>query len=135
MCPALNNELVYFPAESFNHLVYKRDRSERDKGSQILRFKMLSAAVQLLKFTNTYQEYEETLKEVEVKRHKKRVKESKVVKYWGLIAIMKDKKLKVIIRQVGEGNKHFLSVIPNWITNRYRDTKYSSTMKGDPEDL
>ena len=80
-CPALGNELIYFPAESFNHLIYKRDRSERDKSSQILRFKMLPAATQLLKFTNTYQEYEETLKEVDVKRHKKRVKESKVVKY------------------------------------------------------
>lgn len=99
-----------------------------------MKFKLLPSAEELVKLTTTFQEYDETLQEVEVKRHKRRVKETKAVKYWGLIAIMRNRKIKVIIRQTGEGQKHFLSVIPNWITNNYRDMKLISTMKGDPEE-
>lgn len=132
-CPALEDN-VYFTAEGFNHLIYKRRRSEREKDVQMLRFKILPWAIKLVKVTSTFQEYDETLKEVEVKQKKKRVKVTKLVKYWGLIAIIEGRKIKVIIRQVGESNKHFLSVIPGWQTNVYRDTKYNSTMKGNPEE-
>lgn len=57
------------------------------------------------------------------------------IKYWGLIAIIRDRKINVVIRKIGDnGAVHFLSVIPDWTTNKYRDTKFFTTMKGHPEE-
>ncbi len=132
--PALN-DYVQFTAEGYNHIIFKGSRSERERPSQILRFKLLSRAVKLVERSTTYQEYEETLKEFEMKSHKKRVRKSKPVKYWGIIAIIDGRKIKVIVRKIGDnGQLHFWSIVPAWITNKYRDMKLISTMKGNPDE-
>ncbi|MCX6723615.1 MAG: hypothetical protein NT155_00380 [Candidatus Staskawiczbacteria bacterium] len=132
--PAFNQE-IYFTSEGFNHIVFKGSRTERERPSQILRFKLLPLAVKLAKLSTTYQEFEETIKEFDVKSFKKRIRKSKVVKYWGIIAIIDGRKIKVIIRKIGDmGNLHFWSVVPGWITNKYRDTKLFTAMKGNPEE-
>lgn len=132
--PALG-EYVYFSAEGFNHLIFKGSRTERERPSQILRFKLLPRAVHLVEVSNTYQEYEETIKEFEIKVHKKKIRKSKPVRYWGIIAIMDGRKIKVILRKIGDsGQLHFWSVVPAWVTNKYRDTKFFTTMKGNPEE-
>jgi hypothetical protein len=45
--PALNIK-IYFSASSFNHIIYKNARNERDKKTQMLRFKLLPLAVKLI---------------------------------------------------------------------------------------
>jgi hypothetical protein len=128
-------EPVHFNSEAFNHLVYKNARSERDKSSQVLRFKLLPLAVKLINLSTTYQEYEETIWQVQIKRHKKKILVPKTVKYWGLIAILENRKIKVILRKMGDnGQLHFWSVIPGWVTNKIRDVRFYSTMKGNPEE-
>ncbi len=134
-CPAFENQPVHFNSEGFNHLVFKGNRKERDKQEQIMRFKLLPLALKMIKLASIYQEKDETIQEFRVKKFKKIIEESKVVKYWGIIGILENKKIKVIIRQVGEnGQKHFWSVIPAWVTNKYRDIKFASTMKGNPSE-
>jgi len=126
---------VYFTAEGFNHIVFTNNRSERERSSQILRFKLLSLAVKLVKISTTYQEFEETLKEFTVRSYKKKISKTRPVKYWGIIAIIDGRKIKVILRKIGEnGNIHFWSIVPAWTTNKYRDIKFFSTMKGNPEE-
>ena len=128
-------EYVYFTAEGFNHIIFKGPRSERERPSQILRFKLLPKAITLIGLSTTYQEYEETIKEFEIKNHKKKVRKSKPVKYWGIIAIIDGRKIKVILRKIGDnGQLHFWSIVPAWTTNKYRDIKLYSTMKGNPEE-
>lgn len=132
--PALH-EYVHFTAEGFNHIIFKSSRSERERSSQILRFKLLPKATKLIELSTTYQEYEETLKEFEVKSYKKKVRKSKPVKYWGIIAIIDGRKIKVILRKIGDnGQLHFWSIVPAWTTNKYRDMKLFSTMKGNPDE-
>lgn len=132
--PALNQK-VCFQAEGFNHIIFKNARSERERSSQILRFKLLPLACKLIKTSTTYQEFEESIKEVTLKRHKKKVRESKAVNYWGIIAIMDGRKIKVIIRKIGDnGAPHFWSIVPVWATNKYRDIRLFTTMKGNPEE-
>ncbi len=129
------NQDIYFPSESFNHIIFKRAHSEREKSSQILRFKLLPLAVKLIKTSTTYQEFEETIKEFEVKSFKKKIRKTKPVKYWGIIAIIDGRKIKVIIRKIGDnGTMHFLSIIPDWTTNKYRDIRFFTTMNGNPEE-
>lgn len=102
---------------------------------QILRFKLLPLASKLIGVSTTFQEFEETIKEFEVKRFKKRVRQSKAIKYWGIIAIIDGRKIKVILRKTGDGGiMHFWSIIPGWVTNKYRDTKFVTTMHGNPEE-
>lgn len=134
LSPALK-ETVYFTAEGFNHIIFKGRHSERERLSQILRFKLLSRAIKLIGLSTTYQEYEETIKEFVVKSYKKKIHKTKSVKYWGLIAIIDGRKIKVIIRKIGNnGQLHFWSIVPAWTTNKYRDTKFFSTMKGNPDE-
>ena len=134
MSPALN-ELVYFNAEGFNHIIFKGARSERERPSQILRFKLLPRAIKLIRYATTYQEYEETIKQFTVKSHKKKMLKPKPVRYWGIIAITDGRKIKVILRKIGDnGQLHFWSIVPAWTTNKYRDLKLFNTMKGNPDE-
>lgn len=130
-CPALGL-VVSFSSHGFNHLIYRKGRTERDRVSQIMRFKLLTKAYRLIRLTTTIQEYEDSLKEFRIKKHKEKISVTKQVQYWGLIAIIDDRKIKVILRKIGNGNLHFWSVIPAWITSKTRDGKYIRTMKGDP---
>lgn len=128
-------ETVYFSAEGFNHIVFKGSRRERERSSQIMRFKLLPRAVGLVSLSTTFQEYEETLKEFVVKIRKSRVKKTKRVQYWGIIAIVDSRKIKVILRKIGDNGKlHFWSIVPAWTTNKFRDAKFLSTMKGNPDE-
>jgi hypothetical protein len=132
--PVLEQD-IYFTAEGFNHIIFTNSRSERERSSQILRFKLLALAVKLVKISTTYQEFEETLKEFTVRSYKKRINKTRSVKYWGIIAIIDGRKIKVILRKIGDnGNIHFWSIVPAWVTNKYRDIKLFSTMKGNPEE-
>jgi len=132
--PALR-EKIFFSAAGFNHIVFKNHRHEREKPSQILRFKLVPLAKKLIELSTTYQEFEESIKEFQVKTRKKKIKQNKIVKYWGIIAIIDNRKIKVIVRSVGvNGNLHFWSIIPAWTTNKYRDNKFFATMKGNPEE-
>jgi hypothetical protein len=63
--PAIE-EAVVFTAEGFNHVIFKRARSERERPSQIMRFKLLPRAIRLIEHANTFQEFEETVKEFEI---------------------------------------------------------------------
>ena len=130
-CPALNNELVHFSAEGFNHLIYKGKRRERNKNEQIMKFKLLPKAKTIIEITTTHQEYDESLIEIRKKKFKKIVQETAMVRYWGFVAIIRGFRTKVIVRQIGNGQKHFWSVIPAWITNQYRDIKLISKTRGD----
>ena len=128
-------QTVQFSSEGFNHIVFKSPRSERERPSQILRFKLLPLAVRLVRESTTFQEFEETLGDFEVKQYKRKTRQSKPVKYWGIIAIVDGRKIKVIVRKIGDnGAMHFWSIVPAWVTNKYRDTRFFTTMKGDPDE-
>ena len=127
-------EKITFTAEGFNHIIFKKERSERERSSQILRFDLILLAKQLIELSTTHQEYEEGFKEIFVKRNKKKVRKNSSVKYWGIIAIINNRKIKVIIRKIGNGSLHFWSIIPNWTTNKTRDIKFFTTMQGCPEE-
>ena len=63
-----------------------------------------------------------------------KIKVIAVVKYWGIVAIIKDFRIKVIIRQIGDGQKQFWSVIPGWTINQYKEIKLINKSKGNLEE-
>lgn len=133
ICPALGFE-IFFPSESFNHIKYMAKRNVRDTNSQIMRYKLLPLGVKLIAHTNTFQEYEETEQSFNAINNGDKETKVKKVKCWGLIAIFENKKIKVILRKVGNGNPHFWSIVPAWTTNVKRDVKFIKMMKGNPHD-
>lgn len=123
-------ERVAFNSEGFNHLLYKKG-GERNKSDQITKFKILPIAKEIVAIATTYQEYDEGIAQVQRKRFKRKINESATVRYWGLVAIIRNCRVKVIIRQVGDGQKHFYSVIPAWSARYYNGIKIISNAKGD----
>ena len=133
-CPYLKCK-VKFASEGFHHIFYKNagKTKERDKKSQYLRLKLFKLAPKLIKDSKTLQEYFCSKEFVLVKYNKRKEKIMKDVKYWGFIGIIDEKKIKVIIKQTGEGEKKFWSIIPNWTTRKSHEEKHYSTHVGDLE--
>ncbi len=128
-CPALDQN-VQFTSEGFNHLVYNAPGKMRDKRAQILRFDMLERAKFVLETSTTYQEYDEEMIYKKVNRRGAWVPMNIVVRSWGLVAIVRKFRIKVVLIQEGNGAIRFLSVAPAWFTKQYRDVKVIETSIG-----
>jgi hypothetical protein len=127
-CPAFRGERVHFTSEGFNHLIYKAGtKHPRNLQVQHMRFDLLPKAKLLLERTTTFQEYEEEYRYVPANRHGTYHRENTLVRLWGFVAIINKFRLKVVVQQVGNGNKQFYSVIPAWKTRQYRDIKLIET--------
>ena len=126
-CPALGNEWVHFTSEGFNHLIYKTKKKPRDERVQIMKFELLRKAKYITEKSTTFQEYEEFFKYITVQKFGKKVSENTIIRAWGLVAMVKRFRVKVVITQKGNGKKEFYSVIPAWFTRQYRDIKIIET--------
>lgn len=129
---------VRFTSEGFQHLLYKgsKKRKERDATTQQMRLKLFPLALKVLKCTTTVQEHSVEKQFVDVKRNKRKEKVLKEVQYWAFIAIIDEWKLKVIVKQIGKGNKNFWSIVPNWKTRISKEGKksysnYSGNLEND----
>ena len=102
---------VIFNADGLHHLRYS-DRRERSKPEQMLKFRLLPLALDVIRKSGTVQEYRRIWQPTgEVKADGMR--EAKEVEYWGFLAIIgpRPDKIRVIVRRVGTGNLTFWSVM------------------------
>lgn len=106
-CPAFPNEKIFFNAKGLQHLFYKGPRSKRDIKRIAKNIELLPRAVKLLELMPIPQEQDTY--EVQEKRYK----------FWAFEGVIDNRRIKVIVRQVGTGNKHFYSVIPAWRKKRF----------------
>lgn len=132
-CPYIESDVI-FNSDGFRHLIYASGDKKRNDNSIAMRLKLVMSAKKLLECTTTLQEYFEDIVEIHTKVHNKPAIVKKRLIYWGFIGIIDNKwKIKVVVRKVGNGNPHFWSVIPNWVTSKKRDQKYMTTHVGDLE--
>jgi hypothetical protein len=137
-CPFFGEE-IHFSDDGFKHMLYKGkfNKKKRDKSTQYMRLKLFSLACRLIKETKTLQEYYSTKHFVRVRNNKRREKVLKEVEYWAFIAIIKNRRIKVIIKQYESGDKKFWSVIPNWSIAKKRGSleeeiiNYSGNLESD----
>ncbi len=129
-CPYLN-EQIGFNSEGFNHIQFKSSRRERHTKVQMLRYKLLFLAPKVLSKSNTLQEFQKLTLKTPIKINKTSDKVDKQIQFYGFIAILNGWKIKVIIRQIGDGKKHFWSIIPNWKTRKSQDGKIHQNHTGD----
>lgn len=108
--PAFPKEKIIFNSKGLSHLFYKgshKKSGRSDKETQA-RVSLLPRAVKILKLMPLAQE-ENTF-----------MIEGKKIKYWAFEAVVDNRRIKVIVRQIGQGKKHFWSVIPAWRKTRGR---------------
>ncbi len=107
VCPAFPNERIVFNAKGINHLIYKGSRSRREESRIFANIRLLPRAVKILRVMPLWQE------------ENSYIKDGTPYKFWCFEAVADERRIKVIVRQVGNGKKHFWSVIPAWSKDRY----------------
>lgn len=95
-CPALES-FISFGDDGFHHLIWK-NRKHRSKADQRRRFRLLKYTGNIVASTKTNIAYQE--KEVALFH----------VAYWAFTQEQDDQTLTVVVRKVGNGEKHFYSV-------------------------
>ncbi len=113
-CPYFSKKVI-FNSDGFHHLQFSAGR-ERGKKAQILKFSLLKSAVKIIENSGTVQEYRKEWGAVGRKK-KGGFRKTKEMQYWGLTAItgkeINQIRVRVILRQVGNGNVTFWSVMPD----------------------
>lgn len=130
-CPYFR-EKVTFDARGLKHLKFKKDTKIRSEKDQYMRFKLLSLAPEILRISHTLQGVLETQRFERIRMHSRTETILKPVKYYEFIAVIKRNRVKVIAKQIGNGQKIFWSIIPFWKMNEL--TKSRLLHEGMPEE-
>jgi hypothetical protein len=120
-CPYLNED-VNFNAKGFEHLIFKGYNRTRPIQDQFSRLRHLHLAPEILKNSKTLQGYQVKQRLERVRRNQKWETVMRVVYYYEFIAIMESHgskvRVKIVVKQVEGSEKHFLSIIPFWGTDK-----------------
>jgi hypothetical protein len=112
-CPYFQTKVV-LNSDGFHHLQFSA-RREREKRAQLLKFSLLPLALDIVRKSGTIQEYRKMLTPIGKPSTRDGSIPMKEVEYWGLVAIVREKnvKVRVVLRRVGTGNVTFWSVMPD----------------------
>lgn len=105
LCPAFPKEKVVFNSKALSHLFYKGSGKvfARPAKEAAIRTNLLPSAYKVLKLMALAQEESEFID-----------KKGRVCRYFAFEAVVDSHRIKVVVRQLGNGNKQFWSVIPAW---------------------
>jgi len=112
-CPYFG-EKISFNAKGLRHLKFKFDQQARPQKDQYPRLKLLHLAPQVLNRSHTLQGIWETRQFEPYKTNSQWKYSMKDVTFYEFIAVLENVRVKVIVKEVLGGEKHFWSVIPYW---------------------
>jgi hypothetical protein len=116
-CPYFQ-EKIHFNAKGLEHLKFKKKNFARSRDDQYIRFKLLHLAPEILKLSKTVQGISHT-KSFEFVRSGARTELKLLqVSYYEFIAVLKDIRVRIIVKQIEESPKFFWSIIPFWKVNK-----------------
>ena len=107
-------EKVSFNAKGLRHLKFKSDQQARPQKDQYPRLKLLHLVPQVLGKSHTLQGIWRTKGFEAQKTNSKWRYIMKDVTFYEFIAVLENVRIKVIVKEVLGGEKHFWSVIPFW---------------------
>jgi hypothetical protein len=133
-CPYLKQQ-VNFNSKGLDHIKMKEWNKARPLSDQIVRLKLLHLAPEVIKSSNTLQEYKEEKRFERRRKNSRRENVLSDVRYYAFIAILKNCKIKVIVKQVMPGEFFFWSIVPMWGSCHEGDTGETKKVfhKGDLE--
>jgi hypothetical protein len=112
-CPYLK-EKVSFNAHGLEHLKFIARDKARLEQDQYMRFKLLNFAPEILRSSGTVQGILETKKIERIRVNSRTDLALKPVTYYEFMAVIKRNRIKIIIKQIDNGQKFFWSIIPFW---------------------
>jgi len=116
-CPYFQ-EKIAFNIKGLKHLKFKSDRQARPYRDQYSRLKLLHLAPEVIGKSHTIKGIWK-IKRLETQKTNSRWEHVlKDVVYYEFIAVLENVRVKVIVKAVIGGEKHFWSVIPFWGINK-----------------
>lgn len=107
-CPALKDNVLFGDA-GFRHLIW-RGRSARNKKDQMKRFVLLPSAPKIIQKSKEFKEYRDKMQPANIKQQGSKRRVISRAQFWGLQESIADKNVTIVIRQIGNGKKHFFSI-------------------------
>ncbi len=111
-CPAFDNELIAFTSEGFNHLV-RKGRIPRTRNEQKRRFVLIPYIEEIIKNPRAEITFRQTEEQYSVNRHGQNILVTSVANFWTFHAQIKKCEIKLVIKQIGSGQKQFQSIMSN----------------------
>lgn len=129
-CPYFG-EKVSFNAAGLKHLKFKSDKVARSHAEQYARLKLLTLAPQVLSLSRTVQGIWHTKHFERIRTQSRTDTILKPVSYYEFIAVLESVRVKVIVKQVDDGERLFWSIIPYWKIDSVNSRRVLHG--GDPE--
>jgi len=111
-------EKVAFNVKGLNHIKLKEWNKARSVVEQYIRLRLLRLAPLVIGESHTLQEFYETNRFERQKINSRWEQRLIRVRYYGFVAIIKNTRIKVIIKEIEGGKKFFWSIIPFWKPKR-----------------
>lgn len=129
-CPYFGEEIA-FNAKGLRHLKFKSDRQARSLKDQYSRLKLIRYAPEVIKLSRTLQgAWSKKCFETQ-KTNSRWEHVLKDVTFYEFIAVLDNIRIKIIVKEVVGGEKHFWSVIPYWGIDAVNSRRILHS--GDPE--
>lgn len=129
ICPYFH-EKVNFNTEGLEHIKLKAWNRARSQADQFMRLKLIRLAPEVVKNSRTLQGIWQTKLPIRRKSHGKWEAVFTNVTYYEFIAVLEDRRVKVIVKQVQGGEKFFWTLIPSWRIDQFNRRVLHS---GNPE--
>jgi len=129
-CPYFDNDIA-FNAKGLRHLKFISDRQARPHKDQYSRLKLINYAPKVLQLSRTVQGIWSVKRFENQKTNNRWERVIKNVVYYEFIAVLDSVRVKVIVKEVEGGEKHFWSIIPFWGIDK--NTSKRILHSGDPE--
>jgi type I site-specific restriction endonuclease len=108
--PALGGEEIIFSSVGFDHLLRKK-RDWRPKRDQMRRFGLLKHLKKVVGDPHVSISYREKERTIQIEKYGRIVSKRSIIRYWTFVGKIEKEKIRVIVSQIGNGKKQFLSVM------------------------
>ncbi len=97
-CPAFGGEKIYFNRHGWNHLL-RKGRLMRSEAEQKRRITLLHLAPEIITSVLKTEDYKEN------------IQHGQVAYFWSLRSVYNNTKVRIVIRMINNGSKHFFSIM------------------------
>ena len=129
-CPYFKEEVV-FNAKGIEHIKFTRIRQARPHQDQYIRFRLLRLAPEIIRLSHTLQGISTRKSFEREKTHSRWEHIMRSATYYEFVAVVKDVRIRVIVKQVELGPKYFWSIIPFWKMDKMTGAKIMHSGRPD----
>gem|GEM_PF-2552516 len=115
-CPAFSKP-IKITTEGMHHIERKDKKHKRTEKQMAMRYLCFLSIKEILESSKLYQEYKTGTEHIIIKKNGKKIREKRMVQYYGFVAVVKRgnerHRIRVVLKEVHGWSKiEFLSVMP-----------------------